>query len=340
MSMREQIMQIAQSDPKFAQAVDAMERAVVNMPIMPDDLDEGIETLEKIIKNPKKYAEIRSKAIADDMVDEEMLPEQYDQVYVVSLLVALYGLQDRLSQKGYARGGLTVAARQLAAQGRGGDTELAHINPREAAMLRRAGGSGTINPNTGLREYKSWIKKIKWGKVLAAVAPIALSFIPGIGTAIGGFLSGGLLAGIAGAEAALGGAGIGAASSAIGGGNPLVGAVTGGIGSGLGDVLGGGINSALGLGLSDSTARLLGGAAAGAGASALQGRDPITGAITGAVGAGISGMGGLGIENADLNRVVAGATRGFGNALTAGQSPSEALQAGGLQAWAVSPLAS
>lgn len=330
MSMREQIMQIAQSDPKFAQAVDAMERAVVNMPIMPDDLDEGIETLEKIIKNPNKYAEIRSKAIADDMVDEEMLPEQYDQVYIVSLLVALYGLQDRISKKGYARGGLSVAARQLAAQGRGGDTELAHVNPREAAMLRRAGGSGTINPNTGLREYKSWIKKIKWGKVLAAVAPIALSFIPGIGTAIGGFLSGGLLSGIAGAEAALGGAAIGAASSAIGGGNPLVGAVTGGIGGGLGDVLGGGINSALGLGLSDSTARLLGGAAAGAGASALQGRDPITGAITGAVGAGISGMGGLGIENADLNRVVAGATRGFGNALTAGQSPSEALTAGGL----------
>lgn len=328
MSMREQIMQIAQSDPKFAQAVDAMERAVVNMPIMPDDLDEGIETLEKIIKNPNKYAEIRSKAIADDMVDEEMLPEQYDQVYIVSLLVALYGLQDRISQKGYARGGLTVAARQLAAQGRGGDTELAHVNPREAAMLRRAGGSGTINPNTGLREYKSWIKKIKWGKVLAAVAPIALSFIPGIGTAIGGFLSAGLLSGTA--ASALGGAAIGAASSAIGGGNPLVGAVTGGIGAGLGNVLGGGINSAFGLGLSEGTANLLGGAAAGAGASALQGRDPITGAITGAVGAGISGMGGLGIENADLNRVVAGATRGFGNALTSGQSPSEALTAGGL----------
>ena len=327
MSMREQIMQIAQSDPKFAQAVDAMERAVINMPIMPDDLDEGIETLEKIIKNPKKYAEIRSKAIADDMVDEEMLPEQYDQVYIVSLLVAFYGLQDRISKKGYARGGLTVAARQLAAQGRGGDTELAHVNPREAAMLRRAGGSGTINPETGLREYINF-RKIKWGKVLAAVAPIALSFIPGIGTAIGGFLSAGLLSGTA--ASALGGAAIGAASSAIGGGNPLIGAVTGGIGGGLGNVLGGGINSAFGLGLSEGTANLLGGAVAGAGASALQGRDPITGAITGAVGAGISGMGGLGIENADLNRVVAGATRGFGNALTSGQSPSEALTAGGL----------
>jgi hypothetical protein len=338
MSIREQITQIAQSDPKFAQAVDAMERAVVNMPIMPDDLDEGIETLEKIVKDPSKYAQIRLKAIADDMVDEEMLPEQYDQVYIVSLLVALYGLQDRLSQKGYARGGLTVAARQLAAQGRGGDTELAHVNPREAAMLRRAGGSGTINPNTGLREYKSFLKKIKWGKVLAAVAPIALSFIPGIGTAIGGFLSAGLLEGAA--ASALGGAAIGAASSAAGGENPLTGAITGGIGGGLGDVLGGAVNSGLNLGLSEGTANILGGGLAGAGASAVQGKDPLTGAVTGAIGAGISGLGGLGIENPDINRAVAGATRGFGNALTAGKSPTEALTAGGLSGLgaAVSPL--
>ena len=326
MSMREKIMQIAHSDPRFSQAVDAMERAVVNMPIMPDDLDEGIKTLEKIIKHPEKYPEIRSKAIADEMVDEDMLPEQYDQVYIVSLLVALYGLEDRISKKGYARGGLTVAGRQLAAQGRGGDTELAHVNPREAAMLRRAGGAGTINPKTGLREYK-----IKWGKILAAVIPIALSvLLPGVGGVIGSALSAGLLASEGAAAAALGGAAIGAASSAIGGGNPLVGALTGGIGAGLGDVLGGGINSALGLGLSDSTANLLGGAVAGAGSSAIQGRDPITGAITGAVGAGISGMGGLGIENPDISRAVAGATRGFGNALTAGKSPSEALTAGGL----------
>ena len=331
MSMREKIMQIAHSDPKFAQAVDAMERAVVNMPIMPDDLDEGIETLEKIIKNPKKYAEIRSKAIADEMVDEDMLPEQYDQVYIVSLLVALYGLQDRLTKQGYARGGLTVAARQLAAQGRGGDTELAHVNPREAAMLRRAGGSGTINPNTGLREYKSWLKKIKWGKVLAAVAPIALAFlVPGIGGMIGSALTGGLLEAGGTAASVLGGSAMGAASSAIGGGNPLTGALTGGIGGGLGGLIGGGINSALDLGLSEGMSNVLGGAVVGSGASAIQGRDPIMGAVTGAVGAGIGDLGGLGIENADLNRVVAGATRGFGNALTAGQSPSEALMAGGL----------
>ena len=42
---------------------------------------------------------------------------------------------------------------RVAAQGRGGDTMLAHINPREAEMLKEAGGSGTINPKTGLPEF-------------------------------------------------------------------------------------------------------------------------------------------------------------------------------------------
>jgi hypothetical protein len=41
----------------------------------------------------------------------------------------------------------------LRQQGRGGDTMLAHINPQEAALLKRMGGSGTINPNTGLPEF-------------------------------------------------------------------------------------------------------------------------------------------------------------------------------------------
>jgi len=37
--------------------------------------------------------------------------------------------------------------------GRRGDTELAHVNPQEKAMLKAMGGSGTINPYTGLKEY-------------------------------------------------------------------------------------------------------------------------------------------------------------------------------------------
>ena len=45
-------------------------------------------------------------------------------------------------------------AKDLGKLGREGDTELAHVNTWEANLLRAHGGSGTINPVTGLREYK------------------------------------------------------------------------------------------------------------------------------------------------------------------------------------------
>lgn len=41
----------------------------------------------------------------------------------------------------------------LAAQGKNGDTMLAHINPQEAALLESLGGAGTQNPNTGLPQF-------------------------------------------------------------------------------------------------------------------------------------------------------------------------------------------
>jgi hypothetical protein len=51
-------------------------------------------------------------------------------------------------------GDLRKIARLLQDKGRKGDTILAHINPREAALLREQGGSGTINPETGLLEFE------------------------------------------------------------------------------------------------------------------------------------------------------------------------------------------
>jgi len=51
-------------------------------------------------------------------------------------------------------GDLRKIARLLQDKGRNGDTILAHINPREAALLREQGGSGDINPETGLMEFE------------------------------------------------------------------------------------------------------------------------------------------------------------------------------------------
>jgi len=342
--IRDQIMQIAQEDPRFAKAVDAMERAVVNMPIVPEDLDDAIELLEDIVQNPDRYREIRDQAIKDDILEDGVLPPEFDPIYIVSLLVALYGLQDRLDSEGYARGGLTVAARRVMTGGRGGDSELVHVNRREREMLRRAGGSGTINPNTGLREYK-----LKLGRILAAVAPIALSFIaPGIGTAIGGAISGGLGLGLTAGgigQSILGSAALGAGLGALGGGakGALAGAVTGGLGAGLGGQLG------QLAGLTGPMANIAGSSLIGAGLAGATGRNPFSGALRGALGAGvgelagqfgqqITGMG-PGAGNEAFGRGISAAGTGFGSALAAGMNPRAAAIAGGLSGLAAGMIA-
>ena len=343
MAIRDQIMQMAEGNPQLTQAVDAMERGLVNAPITPEDLDDLIEFLEFAVQHPESYAELRQAAIDDGKMDEGVMPPEFNMVFVVSLLVALYGLQDRLKQRGYARGGLAIAARRVQAAGRGGDTQLAHINRREAEMLRQAGGSGTINPDTGLKQY-GW----GWKQIVGAAAPIALSIIaPGIGTAIGSSIAGTLLGGTAAAglipmiAPALGGALLGAGGAALGGGNPIQGALMGGLGAGAGGLLGGAIDSGIGLGLPDYAKNMLGSALIGGGGAAAMGRNPFSGALRGAAGAGIEALaGGVGQEiggmgpgaggAAGVGRGVAGAGKGFGTALAAGMDPKAAAVVGGL----------
>jgi hypothetical protein len=48
---------------------------------------------------------------------------------------------------------LKTLAKVLASKGRRGDTMLAHITPKEAKKLKKAGGAGTTNPETGLPEF-------------------------------------------------------------------------------------------------------------------------------------------------------------------------------------------
>lgn len=61
--------------------------------------------------------------------------------------VVRYGTGGRIT--GFDKGEI----RSLARFGQNGDTILAHINPQEARMLKRMGGSGTINPITGLPQF-------------------------------------------------------------------------------------------------------------------------------------------------------------------------------------------
>lgn len=52
---------------------------------------------------------------------------------------------------------LRALAEAVRRSGRGRDTVLAHITPREAAKLKREGGRGSINPETGLPEFEDGV---------------------------------------------------------------------------------------------------------------------------------------------------------------------------------------
>jgi len=127
----------------------------------------------------------------------------------------------------YAQGGqpygLKSLAQELPKYGRYGDSIVAHINPQEAMILKAMGGSGTINPYTGLPEYNFFkgitqpfvdvwkgitnlpgIKQVSDAvtplvQEIAPYAPYIAPFIPGVGPL--------LAAGIGAAGAGFGGKG-------------------------------------------------------------------------------------------------------------------------------------
>ena len=324
---KQTIMAMAANNPQVQQAADVIEARIANMPGITENMvDQLVATLEYVLQNPQEYPKVREAAIRAGFGSEQDFPAEFDPVLIVSMLVALYEVQTRYQSGGsqaFARGGLAQAAQRVAAAGRGGDTMLAHINPREASMLARMGGSGTVNPTTGLVEFKGGV-----GKLIAAVAPVVLSIVaPGIGTAIGSAL------GASGVGASmLGSAVIGGASSAAAGGNALKGAIGGALGAGAGGALGGAIGDATGMTLSNTAQNVLGSSLIGGAQSAASGGDFLTGAVKGGVGgyagstlgsaaSGLDGKLGAGLQTAGQQ---------FGNALTMGATPTQALAQGAL----------
>lgn len=297
---KQKILAMASQDPRFQQGAEILEARLSAMKVTPTMLKELVGTLEYVMKDPRRYAEVRQKAIAKGFVKPQDIPEQFDPVFVMSLLLALYAMQDRLD-----KGSRALAQGGLAEYGRSGDSMLAHINPMEAEVLRRMGGSGTVNPNTGIREFKGG----GLGSILSAVVPVALEFfgVPANGI-VGSMVAGG-------------------AGAALGGGNVLQGAITGGLGAGLGNMLGegaAGMMGDFGKGLSPNTTNLMGNAIAGGLAGAAGGQGVLQGAARGLAGGFINqatgGMGG-GMQ-------AAGQTAG--NMITGGAGVQDALIGGGL----------
>lgn len=132
-----------------------------------EDLQSLIDAVKFLYENPDQYAQQVAEGVKDGDLEAGVFPEEYDEEFLSSLLAVLMDEQRSRDMgtgmmmpppQNFARGGIAEAARIVANQGRNGDTMLAHITPAEARLLRSRGGSGTINPETGLPEF--FLKKI------------------------------------------------------------------------------------------------------------------------------------------------------------------------------------
>jgi len=192
-----------------------------------DQIDQMIAILRSLHDHPENYEKAIKDLISTGQLEAGDLPEKYDPAFLavaMSLLMETKRSRKRGGsmpmaqapmppQQQFARGGIADAAQSMAAQGRFGDSMLAHISPREADLLRAHGGAATINPATGLPEYWNLFKAIgdafksignavksvlnsTVGRLIATVALAAF-----LGPGAFGITGLGLSAGVAGAAA-------------------------------------------------------------------------------------------------------------------------------------------
>ena len=159
------------ASPQAAQAVQQATSAISSKleGLSDKQLDLFIQFIQYLYDNPQEYKSILEQLISSGAIPRGVFPEEHNPELLATLL---YAALDAKKQRGggqrapmqapvgMARGGIADAARMVAAQGRAGDTMLAHITPQEAQMLRARGGAGTVNPATGLPEYGFFLTEI------------------------------------------------------------------------------------------------------------------------------------------------------------------------------------
>jgi hypothetical protein len=245
---REILASAEQVDPV---AVAEFKKELADLEVAPEVIDMLNTMVDEVLAAPGDYPAIREKYLAMG-VDEELLPEAFDAGLFSALNMALDELRGpgtMAPPQGFAKGGiasLKPMAREMAAAGRYGDTMIAHISPIEAQILRRYGGSGTINPQTGAPEFflKNVFKKI--GKAVKKFANTAIGKIV-IGTAlfmVAGPAAATMLGASAGSAVAAGISGFvsGAGTTLIAGGNLKEALKAGAIGGVTAGVVKGGMN--------------------------------------------------------------------------------------------------
>jgi hypothetical protein len=146
---------------------ESLRQNIAELDLSSEEIDAVIDIFEYMTRRPDEYPKLVRELEQQGVVDPGDLPEDYDPALIGTILSLLNEMRlmrgeaamapmqmgPGAAPMGMAEGGLADVAQYLASKGRRGDTMLAHITPEEAQMLERMGGSGTINPETGLPEY-------------------------------------------------------------------------------------------------------------------------------------------------------------------------------------------
>jgi len=202
------------------------------MDMMPQGFQEGGEVEQMMMAGVDPNAELAA-AIDGLMAEQAMTDDPTEQAMFESMAENVMDA---------ANAPMADMVQMIAAEGRGGDTTLAHLTPGEVVLPVAAmqdpqfetavenrfneigldpeqyvvgAGIASLNPMTGLEEFGFFKKVGKFlKKAVKVVAPIAM-LVPGVGTAIGAALGGiGGLAGKA-ASAVIGKTATGAIGSAL-----------------------------------------------------------------------------------------------------------------------------
>lgn len=173
-----------------------------------DDLSElspdKLKVLEQIIqfvkKNQERYDEAVQMLVSKGVLEPGDLPPDYIPAFFEILDQMVKQAMSGGGEQKLAKGGIASLRKKADAvrkAGTGGDKVLAHINPREAAMLQATRGGG-MNPNTGLPEYGFFDDIGNFLKQAAPVVlPVALGFmgVPpifagAVGSGVGALING------------------------------------------------------------------------------------------------------------------------------------------------------
>jgi hypothetical protein len=170
---------LATARPDVSQAYDSVMQSLVQQfaDLTDQEITVLLQLLDYLQQNKERYPEVVREMIQQGIVDEGDMPPEFDPELMAVMRAAIEEVRMQRNvfaqPQSFAKGGIAAVAESMRKKGRFGDTILAHINPQEARLLKSMGGSGTINPQTGLPEFFL-------GKIFKAIGKVFKGIVKGV----------------------------------------------------------------------------------------------------------------------------------------------------------------